>query len=80
MKRLMTAAHAATFLFLVAALAAGCISWMSAEPQPDGSAIVCARVEPTPTQDAGADAAPSIGPAMRYVPAHAPVGTETPAR
>jgi hypothetical protein len=51
--------------------ATACISWMSAEPQPDGSAIVCAKVEPTP--DAGADAS-SITPTMRYVPTHAPVG------
>lgn len=58
-------------LFLAMLATAGCISWMSAEPQADGGAVVCAKVMPTP--DAGVDAAPgaaSIAPTMQYVPVH----------
>lgn len=67
----------------LAFLAAGCISWMSAEPQPDGSAVICARVEPTQIPDAGADAATSStaspAPSLQYRLVHAPVGTVAPA-
>lgn len=63
-------------VFLTMAATAGCISWLSAEPQPDGSAVVCAKVEPTP--DAGAQQ--GAGPTMVYVPANAPAGTAAPPR
>lgn len=62
-------------LALLLAMAAGCIRLISAEQLEDGSTVVCAKVEPTPTADAGAGAAPTIGPAMRYVPAPPSVGT-----
>lgn len=60
-------------LFLAMLATAGCISWMSAEPQADGGAVVCAKV--LPTSDAGTDAAQkgtvSPTPVMQYVPVHA---------
>lgn len=76
MGRAATAARAALVL-LAFALGAGCIRLISAERLEDGSAVMCVRVEPT--ADAGADGAPSIEPAFRYAPAHAPVGTVAPA-
>lgn len=71
MDRHLKAQLAVLALLLAMAGAAGCIRLISAERLEDGSAVMCVRVEPT---DAGVGAAPSIGPTMRYVPAHAPVG------
>jgi hypothetical protein len=51
-----------------ALLAAGCIRLISAEQLEDGSSVLCVRVEPTQDAGPGADAAPSMGPTMRYVP------------
>jgi hypothetical protein len=84
MDKYLKAQLAVLALFLTMIAAAGCISWMSAEPQPDGSAVICARVEPTRAPDAGADSAAgtagtaSIAPTMRYVLVHPPVGVEKP--
>lgn len=62
-------------LFVTMVVTAGCIRLISAEQLEDGSSVFCAKVEPTPTKDAGPGAAPTIAPAMRYAPVHAPVGT-----
>lgn len=75
MDRALKAQIAVAGLFLAMAATAGCIHLISAEQLEDGSSVMCFRVEPTPTVDAGPGDPPSIGPTMRYVPVHAPVGT-----
>lgn len=75
MDRYLKAQLAALTLLLAMLAVAGCIRLISAEQLEDGSAVMCVRIEPT---DAGAAQEPGVasaGPAMRYVPAHAPVGT-----
>jgi hypothetical protein len=63
-------------VFLLMAATAGCLRLISAEQLDDGSSVMCFRVEPTP--DAGAEGGVSAAPAMRYVPARAPVGMPAP--
>lgn len=75
MDRYLKAQICVLALLLAMIAAAGCIRLISAERLEDGSAVMCVRVEPTDAglpQEAGAV---STAPAMRYVPAYAPVPT-----